>query len=318
MDLSIIIINWNSTGYVSKCLCSIYENTQGIQFEVIVLDNGSFDGCGDILAREFSQVRFIQSKENLGFAKGNNMAAKRATGRLLLFLNPDTEVHGPTLNRLFEAACSLPHAGALGARLLNTNGTLQTSCLQAFPTIANQVLDADILRTWFPRASLWGTAPLYSPISEPVLVEGISGACLATPRAVFQQVVGFSEDYFMYFEDMDYCLKLHRAGWKTYYVPQAEVIHHGGRSSSEAPSKFASVMMAESAWRFFQKQRGPVSAGLFRVCLAAKAMARSCLLGCAFALPWPKLRRQRLKGMFWKWAFITRWAFGAERWAACQ
>ena len=316
MDLSIIIINWNSADYLRKCLASICAQTTDIEFEVIVVDSGSFDGCGELIAREFPQVRFIQSKDNLGFAKANNLAARHATGRILVFLNPDTELLGPALSRLFEAAVRLPKAGALGARLLNTDGTLQTSCIQSFPTIANQLLDADLLRRWFPRAALWGTAPLYAGSAEPAAVEGISGACLATPRPLFEQVGGFSEDYFMYYEDMDYCLKARKAGYTNYYVPAARVVHHGGKSSGEAPDKFASVMMAESAWRFFHNQHGRGAASLLRACLAVKAVSRAFVLAVASLLAWPKLRRQQLKGAACKWGSVLRWALGAERWAA--
>ncbi|OGV58954.1 MAG: hypothetical protein A2X49_16025 [Lentisphaerae bacterium GWF2_52_8] len=313
MDVSIIIVNWNSAAFVRKCVSSVGEHTRGLSVEIVVLDSGSFDGCGEMLAREFPHVRFIQSDKNLGFARGNNVAARQATGRFLIFLNPDTELRGPAVSKLFEAAASLPKAGVLGARLLNSDGTLQTSCLQNFPTIANQILDADLLRKWFPRSRLWGTAPLYAEVSAPVEVEGISGACLMTPRTLFEQVGGFNEEYFMYYEDMDYCLKVHKAGWKSYYAPAAVVVHHGGQSSGGEHSKFSSVMMAESGWRFFRTQRSPVQAAMFRACLAAKAASRTCALAlfCLFAPS--ESRRKRARSALGKWTSVLRWAFGGEK-----
>ena len=293
---------------------SVYEQTRGIQFEVIVLDNASRDGCAEMLAAEFPAARFIQGEENLGFARGNNLAAKQAAGEMLLFLNPDTELRGPAVNKLFEALVSLAEAGAVGARLLNTDGTLQTSCIQAFPTIANQVFDAELARKWSPRGAPWGTAPRHAKTREPVLVEGISGACLLTRRTAFEQVGGFSEDYFMYYEDMDYCLKVRKAGWKNYYAPEAVVVHHGGKSSGAGEqSRFSSVTMAESAWRFFCKERGRPYAGAFRVCLAAMAAGRLCLLSLLYPLTWPSANRRRISGAWRKWAFVFRWAFGAEK-----
>jgi len=313
VDISVIIVNWNSADFVQKCVRSLDEHTRGVSMEIVVLDSGSFDGCGEMLAREFPRVRFIQSDKNLGFARGNNQAAKSAAGRFLVFLNPDTELRGPALDKLFEAAVSFPKAGALGAHLLNSDGTLQTSCLQSFPTIANQVLDAELLRKWFPRSRLWGVAPLYANVLVSVEVEGISGACLMTPRALFEQVGGFNEDYFMYYEDMDYCMKIHKAGWKNYYVPSAVIVHHGGKSSGGEHSKFSSVMMAESGWRFFRTQRGVAQAAMFRACLAAKAASRTCVLGLLSLAPVSEARRKWIKSALGKWSCVLRWAFGGEK-----
>ncbi len=313
MDISVIIVNWNSADFTRKCIWSLDEHTRDVSMEIIVLDSGSFDGCGAMLAREFPSVRFIQSDKNLGFARGKNQAAKSAIGRFLVFLNPDTEVRGLALKKLFEAAVSLSKAGVLGAHLLNSDGTLQTSCLQSFPTIANQVLDAELLRKWFPRSRLWGMAPLHANASEPAEVEGVSGACLMTPRALFGQVGGFNEDYFMYYEDMDYCLKIHKAGWKNYYVPSAVIVHHGGKSSGGEHSKFSSVMMAESGWRFFRTQRGVVHAAVFRACLVAKAASRTCVLGLLSLAPVSEARRKRIKSALGKWSCVLRWAVGDEK-----
>ena len=316
MDLSIVIINWNSAGYLRNCLRSVYEHTQGIDMEIIVLDNASFDGSRELVEREFRQVRFIQSEQNLGFARGNNTAVRHASGHWLLFLNPDTELHGPAINRLLDAAKSLPRPGALGARLLNGDGTLQTSCVQVFPRITNHLLDADILRRWFPRARLWGAAALYSDNPAPVPVERVSGACLMTPRPTFEQLGGFEEGYFMYCEDLEYCLKAHKAGCRNYYVPKAVVVHHGGKSSSQVLGQFATVMMAQSGWRFFRKERGLRWAVAFRCCLAVKAVSRLCLLALAYPLPWQENRRRRLNASVRKYVSVARWAAGAERWAA--
>ena len=316
MDLSIIIINWNSVEFLRECLRSIFAQANDFSFEVIVLDNGSFDGSAEMLADEFSEVRFIQGEENLGFAKANNLASQIALGKYLLFLNPDTEIRGRALILLVEAARTFPEGGAFGARLLNSDGTLQTSCIQAFPTIRNQFLDSNCLRRLFPGSGLWGTAALFTQSRAPESVEGISGACLLTRRGLFQQLGGFSERYFMYFEDMDYCLRCAKAGCRNYFVPAAEVVHHGGKSSGGEHSKFSSVMMVESAWRFFVKQHGSVWAALFRVSVGLQAGLRSLLL--VVVLPVARLsgRPRRIVGALRKWVFVLRWAAGMESWAS--
>src|SRR5574338_126564 len=118
MDLSVIIINWNSAEYVRNCLRSLFANTEGIEFEVIVVDNGSFDSCERIILTEFPTVRFLQSNDNLGFARANNYGSEKATGEYLLFLNPDTEIIGGAIAGMLSLIKSLPSCGALGCRLL--------------------------------------------------------------------------------------------------------------------------------------------------------------------------------------------------------
>jgi GT2 family glycosyltransferase len=111
---------------------------------------------------------------------------------------------------------------------------------------------------------------------------------------------------------MDYCLKVQRAGWERYYVPSAVIVHHGGKSAGGEHSKFSSVMMAESGWRFFRTQHGAVQAASFRVCLAAKAAARTCLLGLMSLAPVSEVRRKWIQSALGKWTSVLRWAFGGE------
>src|SRR5438876_184590 len=132
MDLSIVIVNWNSAAFVRKCVASIFRNVAGISFEVIVVYNASYDGAAGIVGRDFPQIRFIQSEENLGFACANQLGYEHSTGRSLLFLNPDTEIQGSAICDLLTYLESLPDCGAIGCRLLNGDGTLQTTCIQAF------------------------------------------------------------------------------------------------------------------------------------------------------------------------------------------
>ncbi|MHB9008134.1 MAG: glycosyltransferase family 2 protein, partial [Limisphaerales bacterium] len=264
MQLSIIILNWNSKDYLRACLRSVYAHTRDVEFEVVVIDGASYDGCGAMLAQEFPQVRFIQSDQNLGFAKANNVAARQSSGDVLLFLNPDTEVRDNAIGEMYAALKSLPDVGAVGARLLNSDGTLQTSCVQAFPTLTNQLLASDFAYRCFPRCSWWGKRALHESGQAPAPVEGISGACLMTLRQVFEPVGGFSECYFMYYEDMDYCLKVKKAGCGNYVVPQTEVLHHGGKSSGGGQSLTSNTLMAEAGWRYFRNHHGRFTSGLFR------------------------------------------------------
>ncbi|MBU6411805.1 MAG: glycosyltransferase family 2 protein, partial [Verrucomicrobia bacterium] len=265
VELAIIIVNWNSTDYVRQCLRSIQSRPPAASHLIIVVDSGSFDGCGDMLAREFPAVKFVQSLSNIGFSRANNLGAGHACAKMLLFLNPDTEVQPGALDTLIAALESHPDAGAVGARLINSDGSLQTSCIKAFPTILGELLDAEPLRRRFPKWRLWGMQPLFDPAGAPAAADVISGACLLIRRHAFQQIGGFSTDYFMYSEDVELCYHCRRAGLKNYYVPGAIVVHHGGGSSKKAASRRSVVTMRQSRWLFFKKTRGLSYAYCYRI-----------------------------------------------------
>ncbi len=310
MNVSIVIVNWNSKDMLRACITSLLRETQDLLYEIIVVDAGSFDGCGEMLAAEFPRVRFFQINANVGFARANNLAFAHTRGEYVLFLNPDTELIGPAVQTLYRAVCGLPQSGAVGAKLLNSDRTLQTSCVQANPTILNQVLSSDILRRKWPDSKLWGMSALFTNTTDPQPVEAISGACLMTSRAAFERVGRFSEDYFMYAEDIDLSYKFRAAGLLNYYVSEAVVLHYGGSSSNQAPSSFAVVMAVESMWRFFRKTRGTAYALLYRASLLGPALGR-ILIGFAAYFFFPPSRSQSI-AICIKWGAILRWSLGVN------
>jgi N-acetylglucosaminyl-diphospho-decaprenol L-rhamnosyltransferase len=308
-DLSIIIVNWRSVDYLRPCLASLEREIIGLRYEVVVIDNASGDGCGKMLAQEFPKSVFIQSEKNLGFPQANNVAVQRARGRVLLFLNPDTVILGRAVNELYAEYQKLPKAGVLGCRLLNTDRTLQTSCVQSFPTILNQLLSADLLRRAFPRSKLWGMRALFDPEPKVSDVDAISGACMMIERARFERVGGFSTDYFMYAEDIDLCYKLRQAGLRNYYFSGAHIIHHGGGSSRQS-SAFANAMLRESAWRYFRKYHGKLAAGSYRLSVLAVAGSRLALLSLGAPFLVLSGRRGFWSNGWLKWLSILSWAIG--------
>lgn len=307
MDLSIIIVNWNSCDYLQRCIASIEANTHAVEFEVVVIDAGSFDGCDRMLRRSFPQVRFLQSPINCGFAAANNRAFRESVGERVLFLNPDTELVGPALETLCAALDSLPDAGLVGCRLLNADGTVQSSCVLATPTISNQFLDSEFLRARWPKSRLWGAAALYQEGNAAREVEAVSGACLLTRRETFEQVGGFSDDYFMYAEDLDLAYRLRRAGCKTYYVPAATVIHCGGSSAGHAGNSFTAAMMPEATWRFFRRNRGMAPALGYRAAMLASAVGRLAILEASRLLG-PRLPTPSRDSSIQKWLTVLRWS----------
>lgn len=315
MDLSIIIVNWNSKNFLAKALASVQAGVRDIEYEVVVIDSGSFDGCGDMLRSAYPDVTFIQSERNLGFARANNEAFRRTRGHTLLFLNPDTEVVGDGVVDLYHVLQRLPDAAIIGPRLLNTDGSIQDTCIRAFPTLLNQLVDSDLLRSWFPRSVLWGKRHLCSAGDAPKLVDAVCGACLMMRREQFEAVGLFSTDYFMYAEDIELCLKAAHAGRRTYYLPTAVVIHHGGGSSAQTPvSTFSAVMRVESQWRFFRKTRSPVYAALYRTGMFVASIVRIAALTAMIPLPRGKEGVVRGSNALRKWNSRLRWSVGGERW----
>lgn len=314
-DLSILIVNWNSADYLRTCLDTVYRFTQGISIQTIVIDNASSDGCGSMLTAAFPQVQFIASAENLGFARANNVAFKKATANLLLFLNPDTEIASDVLTQMVMWMRANPEFGAAGPRLLNTDGTLQESCVQAFPTIVNQVLDSDFLRRRFPSSALWGTSALYEEDAGPATVDAISGASFMATRQAFEKAGLFTEDYFMYSDDLDLSYKIWHAGYKVACLTDCEVVHHGGKSSSQQSNHFAAVLQRESMAQYFAKTRGRLYSLVYRCAMGFSALLRVAAALVLLILTTLSRHNTSARALVRKWFAILAWSFGLQGWA---
>lgn len=275
IDLSIIIVNWKSTAYILKCVESVYARTHETSFEILVVDNASPDGDVGLVKEKFPEVIVIESLTNLGFAGANNLGFRASRGDFVVFLNPDTLLENEAFDLIIPEIRKLSNAGAVGCKLLNRDLSIQTSAIQTFPTILNQVLDLDVLRNRFPSCSLWNIAPLYSDSTEPSQVEVISGACVMFRREVFAEVGQFSEEYFMYAEDLDLCYKATLANYTNYYLPQGVIMHYGGGSSNPrraVPMKWKSIL------KYVAKHRGYPYQLVFRAAMACSSLIRLAML----------------------------------------
>lgn len=299
-DLSIIIVNWNSTAYLLKCLESIYAHTHETAFEIIVVDNASPDADIGIVKERFAEVVVIESIANLGFSGANNLGFRASRGEYVVFLNPDTVLVNPAFDLMLRQVRTLPSLGAAGCTLLNEDGAVQTAAIQTFPTILNQLFDLDLLRNRFPACPLWNIAPLFAKSTKPSRVEAISGACVMFRREVFAQIGQFSEEYFMYAEDLDLCYKAAQAGFLNYYIPDGRVIHYGGRSSVR---RQAVVMKWRSMLQYLAKHRGYSYQFGFRVVMACSALARLAVLTPLVLLS-SGARRESFRGALLKWRLI--------------
>jgi N-acetylglucosaminyl-diphospho-decaprenol L-rhamnosyltransferase len=312
IDLSIIIVNWNSADYLSASLSSVFKGTEGIRAEVIVVDNASHDECEAILQRDFPSVRLLALSQNVGFSRANNIGYAVSSGETLLFLNPDTEVTELALPSMLAWLRSNPTVGAVGARLLNSDGTLQESCVQAFPTVLNQLLDSNLLRRRFSTWEMWGTSALLDPRRIPIEVDAISGACFMVRRSVFEKVGRFSEGYFMYSEDLELSYKIRQAGFTVVCLTDSEVVHHGGKSSSKQYDSFTDILQRESMARFLLSTRGRLYSAFYRVAVCASALLRITIAACLLPLSRQTIAGRSPRAVMHKWRKVLGWALGLE------
>jgi GT2 family glycosyltransferase len=309
MDLSIIIVNWNTKDVLLRCLDTIYASNPRMLFEVIVLDNASSDRSCDAVSSLFPAAKLIQSATNLGFSRANNVGFANSRGAALLFLNPDTEVMPGAVDLLYAQLQSAVDVGLLGCTLLNADHSIQTSAIQRYPRILPLIIDSTWTRRKLPNSRLIGIKPLFSHSPELVDVEMISGACMLVRRNVFEQVGAFSTDYFMYGEDLDLCYRVKRAGWRVCYYAGAAVIHIGGQSSKRLEEQGLSLLQQrQSVLKFLTKTRGVGYASAYHVTLVSVAFMRLLLLSFCRLLPMSCEARKEIGYSTRKWRRILKWA----------
>ena len=296
MDVSVIIVNWNVRDLLRRCLLSLgkRQETLALSTEVIVVDCASTDGSADMLRQEFPGVRLIASQENLGYARGNNLGIAQASGRYLLILNPDAELVGGALADMARYLDEHPQVGALGPALRYPDGTLQSS-RRRFPTLATAFWESTLLHQWFPNNRI---ARLYHmadrPADAPQPVDWLVGAALMTRRETWQQVGPLDEGFFMYFEELDWCRRCRAAGWEIHYLPDAEVVHHEGKSSQQVITARL-LRFQRSKIRYFFKYHGAGWALVIRLFLLGTFAFQLCQEGLKWLAGHKRgLRRERM------------------------
>ncbi len=267
MDLSVIIVNWNVRELLRRCLASIEAHRGDLSLEVIVVDNASSDNSVSMVEQEFPQVHLIASQENLGYTGGNNLGAKEARGRYLLILNPDTEVIGDTLKQMVAYLDKHPEVGVLGPQLLYSDGSIQSS-RRRFPQLATAYFQGTPLSwRWFPNNRFVRMYHMADrPDDEIQPVDWLAGAALMIRRQTWQEVGPLDEQFFMYFEELDWCHRCRDAGWEIYYLPTARFIHHAKGSSRQIASA-AQIRFYHSRTLYFRKYFGARWATVIRLFL---------------------------------------------------
>lgn len=234
IDLSIITISYNTREIMQDCLNSILKHTHGLNFEIIVVENGSTDGSLPMLrdfAKKHSEVTLVDAKANIGFGRGNNLGAQKAAGEYLLFLNSDTLIFDNALEVVIEKIKKHPEVGAYSCRLLNADKSFQPSGGH-FPTFGNVFAWQSGLDDLPLLSSLISSFhPKRSQYDRNHQMDWVTGAFMMVQKKVFDQVDGFDEKIFMYTEEMELCFRLAKLGYKTYYTNSPAIIHLGGASS---------------------------------------------------------------------------------------
>ena len=295
--LSICITSWNTRQLLRNCLASLYADRDCASWEVLVVDNASRDDSPAMVQARFPQVELIACCENLGFVRGSNLALQRARGRYLLLLNSDTRVEAGALGRLVEFMEAHREAGIVGPKLLNEDGSLQLSC-GISPTLGTETINKLLLHKLFPFFKLgrWSHREIRP-------VGWVTGACLMARREAVEQVGLLDSGIFMFYEDLDWCMRIGQCGWKIYYLPASRVVHLGGQSTRQQSREMLVVSQC-SLFYLFHKHFGPGRLQVLRVLTMVEMGLRTFIWSFVF-LFYPD-RRSDSRARLWAYRRILR------------
>ena len=246
MDISFIIVNWNTKDLLIECLASIYQTVNEIAFEIWVVDNGSSDGSVGAIKEKYPGIRIIENRTNLGFAAANNLALERMGGHYALLLNTDTVLTEGAVGELHNFMQGNPEAAIACGQLLNPDGSKQNS-IANFPSLLSLVSNETLLRLLLPRRFPSKRRVYKTPIE----IDSCIGACMLIRKKAIDQT-GFLDDrYFFFLEETDWAYRMKKAGWKIYFVPAARIFHAQGKSVGIRAD--ARIMFYRSRYAFFKK-----------------------------------------------------------------
>ncbi len=258
-DLSLIIINWNTRQLLLDCIASIYRTVRQGTFELFVVDNGSTDGSVEAVSQHYPAVTVVANRRNEGFARANNRALRRMQGRYAVLLNSDTVLKEGALERLVAFMDANPKAGMCGPRLLNANGSRQTS-FGVFPDLLSEFGSKSLIRLFCPAVYARVSRPDKTVFSGPAVVDFIIGACMVVRKEAMDEAGMLDEDYFFFYEEIDWCRRMHKTGRPVYHVPEAEVYHLAGGSTKKVGLR-ARAESWRSRYLYFQKSLGLAAFG---------------------------------------------------------
>jgi GT2 family glycosyltransferase len=304
MDVSVIVVNWNTRAMTLECLASLYRETQETSFETILVDNGSADGSAAAIAEGFPQVQLIAETTNHGFAMANNIAAERAQGEYILLLNSDTVVLDQAVDRLIAFARRRPDARLWGGRTVFADGSLNIGSAWGAQTLWSAFCFGTGLTLLFPRSSLFNPEGMTGWRRDTERsVDIVSGCFLLIETKLWHRLGGFDPAFFMYGEEADLCRRARDIGVRPAVTPEATIIHHGGASGSLRANSSISICKAKIA--LAQRSMSPAAAAATRWLIAAGVVLRRLCYGLA-----AKVRADAApKAQLWRdvWARRAEW-----------
>jgi GT2 family glycosyltransferase len=284
LDLSFILVNWNTKELILEALRSIVDTVHGYAYETFLVDNGSKDGSPTAVRENFPQVKLILNDTNQGFSRAVNQALNRTGGRYIVLLNSDARLQEGAMQALVAFMEDNPDVGIAGGQLINADGSLQNS-IAPFPSLATELLNRRLLRTLFPR---------YYPGKEreypfPIDVDSLVGACIIVRRKAIDDVGNLDEKYFFFMEETDWCLRMREQGWRISFVPHARILHLQGASAAMAKAE-AKIEFYRSRYHLFTKWQGRGNMMLLKLGLILRLIGE---VVANFFLLWKQRYRKR-------------------------
>jgi hypothetical protein len=265
MDISIVILNYNTKEYLKGCLQSLGHCSKSRQVEIIVSDNASTDGSIEMVESEFPHVRLLKNKENLGFTKGNNVGIQASSGKYVYLLNTDLKVLDDCIDIMADYLDQHTDVAVAGPKVLNHDMTLQCSCRKD-PSLWNNFCAAMGLDSLFPRSSFFSSEQMfYFEGNQTADMDILVGCFSAVRRKAIDEVGLLDEQFYMYGDELDWCRRFREAGWRVVYHPEARTIHYGGGTSRKNPTR-ASLLQQDSILRYWNKYHG------FAACFGIKSL----------------------------------------------
>lgn len=289
MDLSVVVVNWNTRDLLAECLTSLLAHPPAGPYDIWVVDNASHDGSAAMVRARFPSVHLIENTANLGFAAANNQAIRASRGRYVLLFNSDALATPGALDAMVQFMDAHPPAGAAGPQLINRDGSFQASYAR-FPTLLSELaLLAGVARWWLGP---YAPSPRPIPGEQPHPVDWVAGAALLVRRAAIDQVGLMDEGYFLYSEETDWCWRLGRGGWPVWYLPAVPVIHQAGASSQQQSARSYGLLY-QSKLRFFARHYGAAAAWALRLAFFTGAALRLAIWRALLLLPARAAKRPR-------------------------
>ena len=261
--VSVVIVSYNTREILRNCLQALFENSKGIAIEVFVVDNNSYDSSADMVKNDFPSVRLIANHQNLGFAAANNQAFVLAQGSYIFLLNPDAYIKPLSIEHCIAFMDRMPQCGLCGGKIISPAGSLEPSA-RRFPSALSKLLTLSGLRGKFPQSPIINYHEFGGfAHDQPMEVDWVPGTFTIVRKKMLDEIGTFDERFYIYYEETDLCMRAKKAGWKIYFIPDAEVMHIGGASSKTRKDKTFDnkasqvlIFRMRSEWLYYRKNKG--------------------------------------------------------------